>query len=288
MKIAMLIPCLMTDNNREVNKKAMEYAKQYYSGIDEFVVNDQEFKPEDYLDGFTYIGHHDKRIGFVAARNQLLDWFYTSEYDYAVWMDANAKVSQSTLNDFITVVEAAKAGELKPDVVISTLGLMIYQERIFAKQMKDYFDNVHLVKFDADAGIGYHTMHCMFMSNFAKKYNMPVYIDYRCDPKQGTSEDTYFIRICKRLFNCRMCPTIIVTKPSNKTSTWVSDKKGYDYPPVDFKLLDKYISLTLETLKYTSKEQDDMNYTLIRKEPYKSQLQAYKPRTKIKGNLLSK
>ena len=47
MKVIMLMPCLMLHNNRKANHAAMEYAKQHYP-VDEIVVNDAEFLPEDY------------------------------------------------------------------------------------------------------------------------------------------------------------------------------------------------------------------------------------------------
>ena len=65
----------------------MEYGKTHYP-VDEFIVNDQEFMPQDYKPGFTYIGKHKERQGFVKGRNQLLEYFYNSDADYAIWMDA--------------------------------------------------------------------------------------------------------------------------------------------------------------------------------------------------------
>lgn len=77
MKVVMLIPALMLENNRKANHAAMQYAKEHYH-IDEFVVNDAEYLDTDYEEGFTYIGHHAERQGFVRTRNQLLEWFITA------------------------------------------------------------------------------------------------------------------------------------------------------------------------------------------------------------------
>ena len=75
MKVVMLIPCLMLDNNRKANHKAMQYAKEHYA-VDEFIVNDQEFDESDYVEGFTYLHKsYTPRAGFVNTRNQLLKAF---------------------------------------------------------------------------------------------------------------------------------------------------------------------------------------------------------------------
>ena len=73
-------------------------------------------------------------------------------------------------------------------------------------------------------------MHGMIMKNFKKYYNQTPYIDERCDPRKGTSEDVYFAVLLKKLYDVRLAPTLCITKPNNKTSTWVADKKGYFYP----------------------------------------------------------
>ena len=271
----------MLDNNRKANKKAMRYALENYEGIDEFVVNDQEFLESDYEEGFKYVGHHKERQGFVNTRNQLLEWFYNSDADYAIWMDANAKVTKSSLNDLVTLIDVAKSGQLEVDAVFSTLGIIVSGERIEAKKMPDYFDNIYLVKFKQ----GYDIMHGLLISNFKKKYNMPIYIDKRCDPRKGTSEDIYFARLIRRFFNYRLCPTITVSKPTNKTSTWVANKTGYDYPPIDLPTVDAYIDELLNDKTYASQTENSKTYHYIRSTRHKSLLKPYKPRSKVKSNL---
>lgn len=273
------MPCLMLDNNRQANHKAMQYAKENYD-VDEFVVNDQEFDESDYREGFTYLHkQYTPRAGFVNTRNELLAYFYNSDADYAIWMDANGRVTKSSLNDFDTLIQAAKAGEVKADVVYSTLGINISGERIDAKKMSDYMENVYLVNFKG----GYDWLHGMMMVNLKKKYGEEHYIDHRCDPRKGTSEDIYLARLFKRLYDVRLCPTITISKPSNKTSTWVADKNGYKYPPVDNPTVDAYIGEYVRDKNIKPHDKTYKTYKYPRTSVSLCYLKPYRPKPKMKG-----
>lgn len=242
VKICILIPCLMTDNNRKANYSAMEFAKTY--GADEIVVYAQEFKPEDYKDGFTYIGNKETRQGFVTPRNELLKWFYESDYDYAFWVDANEKVSTSCINEIDTVFAALRNG-LEINCMLATMGIQISAERLLAKKRKDYKNSVYLLR----SKKGYEWFHGMINRNYKKYCGVEIYIDERCDPHTGLSEDVYLPRLLRRLFECQLCPTLILSKPSNKTSTWMNGKGSYDYPPIDLPKLDEFIGENLSRYK---------------------------------------
>ena len=280
MKVVLLIPCLMLDNNRKVNNEAMEYAKQY--GCNEIVVNDSEFLPEDYKTDFKYIGYHKERQGFVKTRNQLLEWFYNSDYDYALWMDANGKTTGTSLNDLQTLVEAAKAGQLEVDAVFSTLGIMVSGERIFAKKLDNYFENICLVNFSS----GYDWMHGLLMKNLNKYYGMKVFIDSRCDPRVGTSEDVFFATMLKRLVDVRLCPTITISKPSNKTSTWMQNEKNYAYKPVDYKTVNAMVDEVIKREGFKPVKQTKKTYWYTRVESNRDALREYKAPKKRQGGLL--
>lgn len=277
-KVVMLIPALMLANNRKANHSAMTYGLENYP-VDEFIVNDAEYAPEDYRPEFTYIGHHAERQGFVKTRNQLLKHFYNSDADYAIWMDANGRVSKSTLNDLSTILNALKTGEVDMDVIYSTLGINISGERIAVKKMPDYLDNVYLVKFKN----GYDWMHGMIMKNFKKYYGVEPYIDERCDPHVGTSEDIYFARLLRRLFDYRLAPTVTVSKPSNKTSTWVADKKGYKYPKPDYATVEAYINENPLCQTMPARPKTSRTILISRVDDFKSLIKPYKPKPRKKG-----
>ena len=54
----------------------------------------------------------------------------------------NGKVTQTSLNDFVTIIKALREEKISVDVIYSTLGIVLDDYRIKAKQMSDYFDNV--------------------------------------------------------------------------------------------------------------------------------------------------
>ena len=288
-KIVGLIPCLMLENNREANNQAIEHNYKHLN-LDSVVIYDQAFKEWDYDPVFKYIGHQPDRVGFTRARNELLKWFYDSDYDYAIWLDANEKVSTPTVNDAVTVIEAIKADQLnKIDVIFSTLGLWVSQDRIVAKQREDYMTHVQLIP--ALNNKSYNWMHGLIMKNFKKYYDQPVFIDPRCDVKLGTPEDVYFSRLVRRYFNAYVAPTVVITKPSSNTSTHAGDGKGrYVYPPVKFDEVDQYI---LESVENNDIKQCNIQWfrdavSIPRQDYMKDKVSPYKSRKKESPSLVTK
>lgn len=228
-KICMLTPCLMLENNRKHNLKAQKYALENYKGIDKFIIYDQSYEDGDYIDGIEYIGHQKERQGFVKSRNELLKYFYNSDYDYAIWMDGNKTVSKSALNDFNSIIQAIKEDKTNVDVILSTLGIIISKERMEVKKRSDYFKNVYLLYKKHD----YRYLHGMFMKNFKKYYDDEVYISEECDNFKGVPEDEYFVDLLRCLYKTYLCPTIVINAPSSKSSTWMCNAGSYDYPKSD-------------------------------------------------------
>ena len=137
-KIMALVPCLMLPNNRDINKKAMDSTYTHLN-LDAFVVYDQCFEETDFDDRFIYIGHATERMGWVTPRNELLKYFYNSDFDYAFWIDANSTISSTCLNDVLSIFDAIRNDKLpQVDTVFGTLGMWVSQERIVLKQAEDY------------------------------------------------------------------------------------------------------------------------------------------------------
>lgn len=282
-KIMLLTPALMLDNNREANKNAMQYSLDNYS-IDEFVCYDQEFKEEDYIDGYNYIGHKEKREGFVKPRNELLKYFYNSDYDYAFLIDANEKITQSSINDLETVFHALKTNKIMSNAILTTMGIQISAERMIAKQRKDYFNFVYLLRNKK----GYEWMHGLIILNYKKYYNKEIYIDERCDPKKGISEDIYFVRTLHRLFECQLCPTIVASKPSNKTSTWQQNADNYAYPIIEMPIIDKIIKQNFENVDIKGIKINDIIKLERVKDNNLQHLKKYKSRSSLQKPTIKK
>lgn len=286
IKIMCLIPCLMLPNNRDVNKKAMD-SNYTHLKLDKYVVYDQCFEDADFDPRFEYIGHANCRMGWVTPRNELLRYFYESDYDYAFWIDANSSVSQSTLNDLTTIIDNLHNHKLDEcDAIFATLGMWISQERMMCKAAEDYFDVVHLIPTKNNKS--YNWMHGLFHKNFKKYYNQEYYIDERCDTKQGTADDVYFSRLLQRFTNCYVAPTVIINKPSSKAScTWANDKGTYEYPPTLYDKIDEYIleSADKNGFHHVSPLVVRKEILLDRNDYLRESLKPYVPRSKKKSAL---
>lgn len=289
MKIVMLSPCLMLDNTRDINIEAMKFNYEHLKP-DGYAIYDQCFTEADLDSNYTYIAHADKRMGWVPARNGLLEWFYNSDYDYAFWIDANSKLSSPTINDAVTVFEAVRSGKLiDVDVIFSTLGMWVSQDRIALKQAEDYFDNVHLIP--AKNNKSYNWMHGLFMKNFKKYYDQEFYIDPRCDVMQGTAEDVFFSRLIRRMTRAYVAPTIVCNKPdSSKSCTMANGKGTYEYPPVKFDVVDNYIRECSDKFSYhhVSPTSIPTEIVIPRLDYMKDKLTPFRSRKKVKPNTSSK
>ena len=232
-KIVMLIPCMMMETNREKNLEAQNYALENYKGIDQIVIYDQCFQDGDFIDGIEYIGHQSQGQGFIKSRNELLKWFYKSDYDYAIWMDGNKTVSKTSLNDFNTLIDAVKNEKIDLDFIFSTIGINISQERMEIKKRPDYFKYIYLLY----KVRGYYWFHGLFMKNISKYYDDELYISEKCDVWKGLNEDIYFAILARKVYKTYLCPTIVINTPSSNTSTWMTKEGSYNYPKVDYDVL---------------------------------------------------
>ena len=126
-------------------------------------------------------------------------------------------------------------------------------------------------------------MHGMVIKNFRKYYGIEPYIDSECSPYKGTSEDIFFARMCKYLFDCRLLPTLVITKPLNKFSTWVADQKGYKYPPVNYKVIDRMVLRHCQKFGFRPKSKTRGTVVLPRIEEDMEYIRGYVSRSSKKG-----
>ena len=287
-KVCVLIPCLMKDNNRKVNIKYItENIEQM--NADKYIIYSQCFTDNDYATlthpKVEFIGMKDEPQGFVKPRNELLDHFYNSDYDYAVWIDANASITSTTLNSYLTVLNALRNGEIDVDAIFSSLGIIASSERIHLATQGDYFNVVKLLPASRYSIRNCPWLHSCFLKNFNLYYNEKLFIDESCDPWKGTSEDTYLSTLLRQCGNCYLCPSICVSKPSAKTSTWMNNSVGdkgnpkYGYPPIDWDTIQETVVRALKSIKFRNSSTTIIE--IDRVEEYRNNLQEYKSRKKI-------
>lgn len=278
MKVVALTPCLMLPNNEKYNKKCLE--QNYSLGFDEYVIYDQCFAESDFDPRFTYIGHAKERVGWVAARNALLEWFYNSDYDYCFWIDANSAVTKTSMNDIHTILKNLREGNLSQcDAIFGTLGMWVSQDRIIAKSAEDYKQKVHLIP--AKNNKSYNWMHGLILHNFKKYNNQEFYIDTRCDTKVGIAEDVYFSRLLRQFTSCWVAPTVVCSKPTSQASTTFASNDGkYNYPPVDYTTIERFITERAfeNSYKHCSPTVVPQEIILDRTDFMKDELKDYAPR----------
>ena len=279
----MLSPCLMKDNTRSINHKSIN---KNFDNLkpDAYAIYDQCFEEKDFDPRFIYIAHADRRMGWVPARNGLLEWFYNSDYDYAFWIDANSTISSTAVNDVLSIFDALRQDKLpEVDTIFGTLGMWVSQERIQLKQANDYFENVHLVPARNDRS--YNWMHGLIIKNYKKYYNQEFYIDSRCDVMQGTAEDVFFSRMIRRLTKAYVAPTVVCNKPDSSKSCTMDNGKGtYEYPPIVYDVVESYIKETIDKHKHRHVAPTAVCKEVIipRVSEFKDQLKPFKSRAKKK------
>lgn len=280
MKICALIPIYMSENSRSINLENLRKLKETeFKYLDAVVVCDQNFQKDDYIEGFKYIGPYGKlKNGLADARNKLFEWFYNSDYDYALLMDAREKITASGMNSFASLCDAIHKNKVNLDFIQPTLGVMISQERMEDKQRADYNNLCRLCFFKSRQAIG---LHHIFIANYKKKYNKEFYIDVdkvKCSGNINDNEifeDQYFTELLSKHFNKYMLPDICVTLGNHSASLW-APTEGESARNTNWKEVSNELFKDIKCIK-----EIPVKYIYIdRVEDYKDKLTAYKPRKK--------
>lgn len=221
-KIVVLMPCLMSDVNREVyNKVIMDRLELKALGmIDQLAILAINFSPEEldlYSEAILITDYATEDKTIVGARNTLLKWFYDSDYDFALWTDANERLSGTTKNDLYTLLNAVKNG-LDVSVVFSTLGEFVYGQRIAARKRVEHLDEIILTRFKPTTSTM--MLHFTLMINIYKYYNHKLFIPETADQSKGRPEDIVFAYMLDKALGSHLCPTIVTSRISASKSTW--------------------------------------------------------------------
>lgn len=279
MKICVLIPVYMTDNSRQINLDNLNKLKETeFSYVDEVVICDQCFEKSDYIEGFTYLGPFGKMAhGCLDARNILFRWFYNSDYDYALLMDARENLSKAGLNSFATLCNNIHNDNINLDCIQSTLGIMVSQERIEDKKRSDYRDNIWIRPSKPQN----HLHHC-FLANLKKKYGLELYIEPEIIMADNfkVTDDLYFITKLDRYIDMYIIGEMIVNTGPQSASLWATSKgsestKGVPWKRAVNEVLDKYCDLFVGVKEYPFKP-----IVLPRADEYQELLTDYIPRSK--------
>ena len=210
-------------------------------------------------------------------RNQLLEWFYNSDFDYAILLDSNDMFSQPTLNDLETILESIRNDEDIPDIIKPTHGIVCDSNRSKIHRQPDYFDYVYLLPC-ANRNRYSLGIHGLIIRNFKKYYGEEFYVSEKCNPKLGIYEDQYFAQLLMRHFTLYFASTLVINFHQNKFSTWLSEF-DYKYPKIDYCSINN-ILLDTDTSDIKNFKVDVYKFNRIEK--YKYLVRDYCPRKKAK------
>ena len=156
------------------------------------LINAQNYKDEEYLDDpqVTYLFKHEKGIGAQAARNELLKYFYESDYEYAILHDDDSFLNPTdSAKDFFKelALYPQKFTKIPMDVCYSRNMLFIPRDEADVAKAK-FRGKV----WDFVANPSSWLCWSIFR-NFKKAYNEEYYLDEGLDPLTGKGfDDTEF------------------------------------------------------------------------------------------------
>ena len=175
------------DARREAHLKQIGDIKEVTPNARIYIIA-QGYKKEDYLEDpqITYLAKYDEPIGAQQARNELLKWFYGSDYEYGIFSDDDAFiVPTDTVKNFYEELEnnTEKFTENRLDIC--------------------YSRNMQYSPFNqADVeGIEFHNKNYQFgyarsgwicwalFRNFKKAYDKEFYQDVTIDPTKTMGYD---------------------------------------------------------------------------------------------------
>lgn len=286
MKVCALVPVYMADNCRNINKENLQKLKNSeFKYVDEVVICDQCFEPDDYIEGFTYLGPFKQLPYKVSdARNILFNYFYNSDYDYAILLDARESLSKAGLNSFVTLMDAIHKDRLFCDFIQGTIGQIANTERVQDKIRVDYKDNVLVKRMNSAQPHLHHTI----ISNFKKKYDVELYLPVEkmggaTGNKGAVPEDIYFSRLCQTYFDIFIVGEMCVNTGKQSASTWAVDSKEESHKVNNHDYYDQANKIILEN--YNSNYVHKGHYksfTIDRVDEYRDLLGEYKSRKQIK------
>lgn len=280
-KVCALVPSLVTPVNEKTVFRRIEQLHNTL-GINTVVVYDQCWGPRPEEPWLKQIGRKTKPCGFVTPRNALLEWFYDSDFDYALLMDSTAGVSKPQQNAFLTLLSWLETEDCPYDVIKTVFQLWVSTEGILDHRRGNYDKTILVSTVEVPPKVRDGTLNGLFIANFAKKYSERPLIPEVCDPMKGLPEDVFLLNLLTRLYQTGLCSSLGVFKPNGpQLSTWRPSQKAlYDYPPIKKDDLDAIIKdyVRVNQLKCRKTFMSKNVFEIPRVDQYKDLVREFKPR----------
>lgn len=206
------------------------------------VVFAQEYEPSDYEPDVTYIKNTGDLLHPGPARNRLLEVFYNSDDDYAVFADNDGVLYQAPQHgDSARYIEIMRGLDIENFDRIDIINPANPQRTAFVKEIADSSYQTHLVFRKSNKIKGT----VFFMKNLKKHDRLPLlWFDEALFNDQGRmlpGEDTEFgVAAWMSGLGCYHTFNAIVNELGADHSTWAQQNEHADIVPIYQSINQKY------------------------------------------------
>lgn len=235
---------------KDIDKRILYHDKQLQWAFDSNlspVVLAQHYKQEHYRNNVEYIINNDILLKQVEARNILLNKFYNSDEDFAIFADNDCYLYQGEkygYND--KFVETFRNIPIKN---LNNIDLFVAINPKNQPFTKDFETNKRLYETRWSFTPAFIASGLFVLRNLKKYYNDEIYFDLNMikpDRSIIACEDQDFpIQMIMKDYGTFVCNNIVMKEEGSNTSTWTKNdkdlrkqltKEGHDYISKKFNL----------------------------------------------------
>jgi hypothetical protein len=221
---------VLADRRRDMHRAQLQWSRQH--GLQP-VVFAQQYRPEDYEDGVTYIVNDGPVLHPGPARNRLLEHFYLTDADYAVFADNDGVLYEGPQHgDSARYVELMRELPIDEFEHIDIIDPINPQRVAFTEELANDIYRTHLLYRRTNRIKG--TL--FFMKNIMRHRGMRHWFDeqlFNDNGRMRPGEDTEFaVAALFKGLGCYTTHCAIVKELGTGHSTWTSSNEHANIVPI--------------------------------------------------------
>lgn len=172
-------------------------------------INAQNYKEEDYLDDpqITYLFKHEKGVGAQRARNELLEWFYNSNYEWMIISDDDSFLAptESTKMFFKELEQYPEKFKSIPLDICYSRNMQFEPFDVYDVQRAEYRSNRWDFEYRGSSWLCW-----TVIRNFKKAYGNEEYQDETIDPTKtmGYDDTDFSLTLASKGYKSWRLPTL--------------------------------------------------------------------------------
>jgi hypothetical protein len=218
----------LRNKRKELHLKQIEWCRSHDL---EIIVYAQDYDDEDYVDDVTYIKHTGDVIPPGHARNKLLEHYYQTNDDFAVFADNDCVLYELPQHkDSIDFIERLRKLDMKDFDAVGIITPLNPARTAFSQDIgKASYDENYTFRRYARVGGG-----LLFIKNLQKHANEKLYFDevnfgYVDDELVPGEDSDFAYTLWKAGHGTYATNHAIMQEYGRKSSTWIADdSKRYD------------------------------------------------------------